>query len=303
MYINPDMFAYTTKADEYVIKTLNYILDSDIGSLDIKPRAHWKDGAPAHAISANHIGHEYDLGEDSPFMTLRPTSYKSAIGEILWIYRDASNNLDELKDKYNITWWDSWDIGNRTIGACYGEAVRRYDLLNNLIKDIYENPDGRRHIMSLWQEADFKEPHGLKPCCYQTTWKVRHKDDQDYIDWCLFQRSSDFIVSGNINTLQYIALGYMIVAHLNYMYGKEQYKVGRFCHFIDNCHIYDKHIDQAKELIARKPFEYKHRNDMPRFEVEPQDIWKIKVDDIKVVNYDRDAIAKINPQMKFEVAI
>ena len=123
---------------------------------------------------------------------------------MLWIYQDKSNDLNLLRDKYNVKWWDEWDIGNRTIGCCYGETVKRHNLMNNLLSGIQKDPDGRRHIINMWQEDDFKEPHGLKPCAYQTVWNVRHgRDNIDYLDMCLFQRSSDFATAGCINQVQY----------------------------------------------------------------------------------------------------
>ena len=46
----------------------------------------------------------YDLTKgESPLITLRPIAVKSAIGELLWIYQDESNNLDILRDKYGVT--------------------------------------------------------------------------------------------------------------------------------------------------------------------------------------------------------
>ena len=96
--------------------------------------------------------------------------------------------MDLLASKYGVSWWDDWDIGNRTIGASYGETIRRRDMMKELLEDIEKNPDGRRHIMSLWQDDDFKEPHGLKPCCYLTTFNVRHEEDGDYLDMSMHQR-------------------------------------------------------------------------------------------------------------------
>ena len=144
---------------------------------------------PAHTISINHEICTYDLSKgELPIITLRPIASKSAIGALLWIYQDQSNNLDLLRDKYNVKWWDEWDIGNRTIGSCYGETVRKHDLMNKLLHGLKTDPDGRRHIMNLWQEEDFTRPHGLKPCAYQTVWNVRHgQDGNDYLDMCLFQ--------------------------------------------------------------------------------------------------------------------
>ena len=124
-----------TKGDKYTKELLQRILDE--GTYDINPRPKYSDGSPAYTLSVNHGLMTYDLTKnESPLITLRPIAVKSAIGELLWIYQDESNNLDLLKEKYNVTWWDEWDIGNRTIGACYGETVRRHNLMRNLLEDI-----------------------------------------------------------------------------------------------------------------------------------------------------------------------
>ena len=172
-----------TKGDQYTKETFERILNE--GCWDKNPRPHYKDGTPAHTISVNHIFHTYDLTKgETPLITLRPIAIKSAIGEILWIYQDASNNLDLLRDKYGIKWWDEWDIGDRTIGSAYGETIREYDLTNKiLLEGIKNNPDGRRHILSLWQYSQFEKPHGLPPCAFETHWNVRHGNDGiDYLD-------------------------------------------------------------------------------------------------------------------------
>ena len=235
-----------TKGDMYTKEILQKILDE--GCLDNDPRPHYIDGTPAHTLSYNHGMCTYDLTKgESPLITLRPIATKSAIGELLWIYQDESNDLNVLRDKYGVTWWDEWDIGNRTIGSVYGETVRRHELVKRLIDGLKNNPDGRRHIISLWQEDDFKDKHGLKPCAFMTQWNIRHgKDGIDYLDMCLTQRSSDFCTAGCINQVQYLVFLHLIARHLNLV-------PGRFTWFYNNIQIYDRHIDQAKELIAREP--------------------------------------------------
>ena len=176
---------FISKADKIFKDNLNEILTIGTSTEGNKVRPVYKDGVPAHTVFINNICETYDISKgEFPITTLRPIAWKSGIKEILWIYQDASNDLNLLRDKYNITWWDSWDIGNRTIGQCYGATVRRYDLMNKLLEGLKEAPYTRRHIMNLWQESDFKEPHGLKPCAFMTVWSVRG----EYLDMTLHQR-------------------------------------------------------------------------------------------------------------------
>lgn len=290
------MSATCTKGDTYLKATINRILDE--GYMDINPRPKYSDGTPAHTISVNHDMQTYDLvAGESGFTTLRPVALKHAIGEILWIYQDQSNDLDLLKEKYGISWWDEWDIGNRTIGSCYGETIRRHDLMNKLLEGIKNDPYGRRHIITMWQVEDFKDKHGLKPCCYQTVWNVRQSKDgkTTYLDMSMFQRSSDFLVSGTINCLQYTALLYMVAGHFGYV-------PGRFTWFNNNIQIYDRHIEQAKILLEREPVVFQP-GEHPHFEVEPKNFFDYKVEDVKIVGYPMDEIKKRNPQLKFDLGI
>lgn len=281
------------RADEMFKEIATRILEE--GCLDINPRPHYADGTPAHTLSVNHVVQTYDLSKgELPLITLRPIAIKSSIGELLWIYQDESNSLDLLRDKYNVTWWDEWDIGDRTIGACYGETVRRHQLMKKLLKDLKENPDGRRHIINMWQEEDFKDKHGLKPCAYQTVWNVRHgKDGVDYLDMCLFQRSSDYATAGIINQMQYIIFLMMVARHCGY-------EPGKFTWFVANIQIYDRHIEPIKEMLNRTSVEC-----TPKIILNPdkQSFYDFTVDDIQVVDYPREEIKRKNPQLKFEIGI
>ena len=282
-----------TRGDYYTKEILKRILDE--GCLDKDPRPRYADGTPAHTLSVNHGMCTYDLTKnESPLITLRPIAVKSSIGELLWIYQDESNNLDVLREKYGVAWWDEWDIGNRTIGSVYGETVRRYNSVKELLNGLITNPDGRRHIISLWQEKEFQEKHGLKPCAFLTMWNVRHgKDGVDYLDMCLVQRSSDFCTAGCINQVQYLVFLNLVARHCGYT-------PGRFTWFYDNIQIYDRHIEQAKELIDREPVDCE-----PKIWLNPKktDFYDFTVDDIKVEGYPRRLIKEKNPQMTFEIGI
>lgn len=280
-----------TKGDLYTKEMIKRIICE--GTFDISPRPKYEDSTPAHTISVNHALLSYDLIKgESPLVTLRPIATKFSIGELLWIYRDASNNLDELRDKYGVTWWDEWDIGNRTIGSVYGETVRRYNLFNNLIEGIKKDPDSRRHIMNMWQEDVFKEPHGLKPCAYQTNFNVVHgRDGIDYLDMNLYQRSSDFLTAGCINQVQYLTLLKLVARETNLIPRK-------FSWFIDNIQIYDRHLDNAITMYEREGIDC-----TPTIDIDDVALSDITPDNIHVNGYPRKLIKEKNPQLKFELGI
>lgn len=209
-----------TKGDIYTKEIIERILKE--GSWDKNPRPKYSDGTPAYTLSVNHGMCTYDLNKgETPLITLRPIAIKSSIGELLWIYQKESNDIKLLKEKYGVSWWNEWDIGNDTVGSVYGETVRRHNLVKNLINGLKNDPDGRRHIICLWQEDDFLDKHGLKPCAFMTQWNIRHdKDGNDYLDMCLTQRSSDFLTAGCINQVQYVVFQYMIAKHLGLKPGR-----------------------------------------------------------------------------------
>lgn len=278
--------------DSKFTTVLEWILQS--GNPDVNPRPHWADGTPTHTLSVNHEMLSYDLSKNEwPLITLRPIAYKSAIKELFWIYQDQSNDLNILKDKYGITWWDEWDIGDRTIGSCYGETVRRHHLMDNLLDGLKNDPDGRRHIINLWQEDDFKEKHGLKPCAFMTIWNVVHLPDHDRLDMMLVQRSSDFITAGSINQFQYAVFLKLVATSLGY-------EPGVFTWVADNIQIYDRHITAAKELLNRSTYDDATN---VRVEIPKKDFYDYKPEDIVVTGYNQKAIAVQNPQIKLEVAI
>lgn len=283
-----------TKGDMYARETFQRILNE--GCYDKDPRPRYADGMPAHTLSINHVFHTYDLTKgENPLITLRPIAIGKSIGEILWIYQDMSNDLDLLKNKYGVTWWDEWDIGNRTIGSAYGETIRKYDLTNKVLLDgIKNNPDGRRHILSLWQYEQFNLPHGLPPCAFETHWNVRHgRDGIDYLDMKLVQRSSDYAMAGCINQIQYLSLLMMVAKH-------HGYTPGRFTWDATNVQIYDRHIEFVEEMLQRESIECN-----PEIWINPEinNFFDFTPKDIEVRGYPRKLIKEKNPNGNLEIAI
>lgn len=281
-----------TKADKYMVDMIHRIKNE--GYKDINPRPKYADGTPAHTISVNHTFRTYDLSKgEFPICTFRPIAWKTGIKEIFTIYQQPTNDIAKMHEM-GVTWWDEWDIGDGTIGQRYGATVSRYDLINNLIKDIENDPYGRRKIVSLWQEQDLHETPGLAPCAFLTIWNVRGK----YLDMILVQRSGDMLTAsgpGGINEVQYAALLMMIAAHTGY-------RPGVFSHVVANEQIYDRHFDAADEILIRAgiPWEQDTLYGIPYLYLEEDvdNFYNITIDDFKMVNYN-----PIKPQLKLELGI
>lgn len=274
------------KADYYYINNLQKILSE--GCLDENPRPKYKDGTPAHSKYITQVFEEYDLSKgEFPITTLRNTAIKIGINEILWIYQKQSNSLSVAK-QMGINWWDEWDIGDGTIGSRYGYTVRKYDLMNKLINGLKKDPFSRRHIIDLYQYADLEETGGLFPCAYKTTWSVRRVNGELLLDLTLDQRSNDYIMAGYINKIQYVCFQMMVANECGF-------KLGKFCHFVQNLHIYDRHIDAANEILDRIPL-----STQPYVELQKEKtFYKTSIDDFIIK--DINGIRKINSPLEIAV--
>ncbi len=278
-----------TKADTIFKENIRKIMEEGVWSEQARPK--YKDGRTANSKYITGAFMEFDLAKgEFPITTLRPIAIKSAIKEMLWIYQDQSNSLDVLEEKYNVHYWNDWEVGDsRTIGQRYGAVVKKHDITNKILKQLEANPWNRRNIISLWDYDAFEESEGLLPCAFQTMFDVRRVEGEIYLDATLTQRSNDMLVAHHINAMQYVALQMMIAKHFGW-------KVGKFFYFINNLHIYDNQFEQAEELLRREA-----TNCQPRLVLNVPDgtnFFDIKPEDFELVDYD-----PVKPQLKFDLAI
>lgn len=278
-----------TKADSIFKNNIEKIINEGVFSENARP--HYKDGKVANSKYITGSFSEYNLSEgEFPITTLRPIAIKSAIKEILWIYQDQSNDLEILNEKYNVHYWNDWEVENTgTIGQRYGAIVKKHHIIHKILKQLAENPWNRRNIISLWDYEAFEETEGLLPCAFQTMFDVRRVDEEIYLDATLIQRSNDMLVAHHINAMQYVALQMMIAKHFGW-------KVGKFFYFVNNLHIYDNQFEQASELLRREPSQCQPKLvlNVP----DGTDFFAIKAEDFELLDYQA-----VKPQLKFDLAI
>lgn len=282
------------KINKMFVDNIKEIMENGSDDFDGNVRPVYKDGQASHTKFITQNFEKYDLSKgEFPITALRNTAWKSGIKEIFWIYQDQSNDLDLLKTKHNIQWWDEWEVdSSRTIGMRYGATVKKYKMMDQLLKGIENQPYGRRHIMNLWQESDFQSGPGLNPCAFMTMWSVRRNSDgKRCLDMTLVQRSSDYLVAGHINKIQYVALMMMVAKHCDL-------DLGVFAHYTHNLHIYDRHFDQAQILLDR--FEENKDLPMPKLllNTKKNNFFDFTIEDFQMNDYD-----PIKPQLKFELGI
>ncbi len=262
-----------SKADLIFIDMCKDILEngfSDEG-FDVRPR--WTDGQPAHTKKKFGVVNRYDLSEEFPILTLRPTNLRAAIDEILWIWQKKSNNINDLNSHI----WDSWADESGSIGKAYGYQLGikhkykegEFDQVDRVLYDLKHNPLSRRIMTNIYNHADLHEMN-LYPCAYSMTFNVTG----DRLNGILNQRSQDVLVANNWNVVQYAVLLHMF-AQVSGL------KAGELIHVIADAHIYDRHEPLVRELITRAP------KPAPRLVINPdvKDFYEFKVSDFELIDY------------------
>ncbi len=258
------------------------------GSWDENPRPKYPDGISANSKFITGVFEEYDISkEEFPIPTLRNTAIKTGIKEILWIYQKQTSSLRVAREM-GINWWEEWNIGDDTIGQRYGATIGRYNLIDRLLVGLIDDPFRRRHIINMFQYQDLFETKGLFPCAYEILFSVRKNNGELTLDMTLIQRSNDYLVAGYINKIQYTALLMMVAGHCDY-------KVGKFCHLVQNLHIYDRHFVGVSELLNKEPLDTQPKLILK----ENKNFYDYTIDDFEITGID--SITKINS--KLELAI
>ncbi len=187
----------------------------------------------------------FDLSKGFPCVTTKKLHLRSIIHELLW-FISGDTNIKYLKDN-KVSIWDDWADENGDLGPVYGYQWRSWpnpdgtstDQISNLIKQIKENPDSRRHIVSGWN-VSFVDQMALPPC--HTLFQFYVSNGK--LSCQLYQRSADVFLGVPFNIASY-ALLTMMVAQVTGL------EVGEFIHTLGDAHIYSNHFDQINLQLSR----------------------------------------------------
>ncbi|MBQ7243839.1 MAG: thymidylate synthase [Bacilli bacterium] len=272
-----------SKADELFIQNMRDILDHGFSDEAYPVRPHWEDGTPAHTRKLFGVVNRYDLQEEFPIMTIRRTAFKSCLDEILWIWQKKSNNIHDLKPHI----WDAWADENGSIGKAYGYQLAKksiypegeFDQVDRVLFDLKNNPHSRRILTNIYNFEDLHEMN-LYPCAYSMTFNV----SGDTLNGILNQRSNDMLTANNWNVVQYALLLHMF-AQVSGL------KVGTLLHVIADAHIYDRHEDLVRKVIA------KPTHPAPKLWINPdvKDFYQFTVDDFKLIDYEYETLEEKIP--------
>ena len=233
---------------------------------------------------------EFDLSDEFPILTTKFVAFKSAVLEMLWFYQAKSNDVRWLQER-GVKIWNEWEIdedGNyqdrtfpkewaHTIGTAYGYIVNKFNMTDNLIKKLQENPNDRRMIMSLWQD-DYIKTAVLPSCVWNSMWDVT----DGKLNAVVTCRSNDVPLGMPFNITQYAVLIHLL-AHVTGL------KPGKLYYNAKDVHIYVNQIDGIKEQIKR----YHELVDFeaPKLWINPEvkDFFKFdnskELKDIKLIDY------------------
>ncbi len=272
-----------SKADKIFINMCKDILENGFSSEGQEVRPVWPDGEKAHTIKKFGVVNRYDLSEEFPALTLRPTAIKSAVDEMLWIWQKKSNNINDLRSSI----WDEWADEDGSIGKAYGYQLGvkyqfkhgEMDQVDNIIWQLKNTPYSRRILTNIYNFSDLTEMN-LEPCAYSVTFNVTGNK----LNAILHQRSQDILAANNWNVVQYSVLVHMLAQVTGLV-------PGELVHVIADAHIYDRHIPIIKELIERETFP------APKFSLNKEitNFYDFTLDDIKIEDYQKNKQIKNIP--------
>ena len=268
-----------SKADVLFVNMCEEILNNGFSTKGQTVRARWEDGEPAYTIKTFGVVNRYDLQEEFPALTLRPTAIKTAVDELLWIWQRKSNNIKDLKGHI----WDEWADEDGSIGKAYGYQMRQkykfaqgeMDQVDNVLWQLKNTPYSRRILTNIYNFSDLSEMN-LEPCAYSMTFNVTG----NRLNAILHQRSQDILAANNWNVVQYSVLVHMLAQVSGLV-------PGELVHVIADAHIYDRHVPIIEELIKRPQY----RRLKFRLNPDVRDFYDFTTDDIIIENYQK------NPQI------
>ena len=239
----------------------------------------------------------FDLSKGFPMVTTKKLHLKSIIYELLWFLK-GDTNIDYLKEN-GVNIWNAWADKNGDLGPVYGFQWRNWnndgiDQIKILLKDLVNNPNSRRHLISAWNpsvlpdtsksfESNIANGKAALPPCHAF---FQFYISNEKLSCQLYQRSADVFLGVPFNIASYSLLTMMIAQVCNL-------KLGDFVHTFGDAHIYSNHFEQMNMQLKREP------RSLPTMKLNPSvtDIFDFRFEDFALENYDP------HPHIKGKVAV
>ncbi len=229
----------------------------------------------------------FDLSKGFPLVTTKKLHLRSIIYELLW-FLNGDTNIKYLND-HGVTIWDEWADERGELGPVYGSQWRSWpapdgrhiDQISQVLKQIKEKPDSRRHMVSAWNPAEV-DKMALPPC---------HALFQFYVgdgrlSCQLYQRSADYFLGVPFNIASYALLSHMVAQQCDL-------EPGTFVWTGGDVHLYSNHLEQAQTQLSRTPFP------LPQLVIKrrPETLFAYEFEDFEIVNYQS------HPGIKAPIAV
>jgi thymidylate synthase len=186
-----------------------------------------------------------------PILTGRKMFCKIFNTEFKW-FISGETNIEMFKEN-NIKIWNEWANENGDLGPVYGFQLRNYngkglDQLKAIINSLKQEPESRRHIITLWNPL---QTHlmALPPCYLYFQFFV----DGNKLNMFVVQRSGDMFLGVPYDMALFTTV-------LNYICYKTNYTPGKLNVNIIDAHIYVNHKNAVDMYRLEKTFilpEYK----------------------------------------------
>lgn len=238
------------------------------------------------------------LHSEFPAVTTKKLAWRSVVGELLWFLEGNTDerrlaeitfekNRGELEFKKTI-WTANADKQGKELGyqnndwvkllgPVYGKQWRDFDgqdfdQIETIIKQLKEEPDSRRIILSAWNPNQL-DKMALPPCHTLAQFRVINNK----LSCQLYQRSADMFLGVPFNIASYSLLTYMLAQIC-------KLDLGEFVWTGGDCHIYKNHFNQVQQQLQRTPVKGPVL-EMPAFN-NLEELLETKTSDYKLINYN-----------------
>ncbi|KXK39544.1 MAG: thymidylate synthase [Saprospiraceae bacterium] len=260
------------------LKLLNHILENGTSK---------SDRTGTGTISVFGYQMRFDLNDGFPLMTTKKLHLKSIIYELLWFLK-GDTNIQYLTE-HGVRIWNEWADENGDLGPIYGKQWRSWtrpdgttvDQIAQVVNTIKNNPDSRRMIVNAWNVGELNQM-ALTPCHCMFQFYVA----DGALSCQLYQRSADTFLGVPFNIASYALLTMMIAQVCGL-------KAGEFIHTFGDVHLYNNHLEQAREQLQRTP------KPLPTMLINPEvsSIFDFTFEDFTLTDYHPD------PHIKAEVSV
>lgn len=256
---------------------------------------------------------EHDMSKGFPLLTTKKVPFRLVASELEFFIKGITDKK-WLQERRNFI-WNEWcspkkvpyghdeetkkkmmeekDLGPiygfqwRNFGAKYRDPQSDYsgegvDQLRKMVETLKKDPTDRRMIVNSWNPLSLQEM-ALPPChyCFQVV-VINNK-----LNLLWNQRSVDAMLG-----LPFNIASYGLLLHL--LSKESGFKEGRLVGFLGDVHIYENHVEGAKEQLSRDPTKYRP----PQIRTSKfSSIFDWKYEDSEVLNYES------YPSIKLEIAV